>query len=343
MLTNTLPRFPSDIPTAPLLRLSLSKLQSHDITETHRLLQACEEIGFFYLDLQDTNIGNNLLTLSDELFSTTENLFSLSLDEKRKYVFTYPNCHHGYRIHSAGVVDREGIFDVNELYNISKTDILNLTPPLPAPPLLHLIRPTLKSFIHTSHSIITLLLTLLNSSLSLPDATLPKLHSLTALNDDQVRFVKSSSLSQPSSTPKIGRQTDFSSLAILFSRPGGLQVLPPGQGAEWAYVEPLPGHVIVNLGDAMAKFTKGMLLPSVYRVVRLPGEPEGYSLGYCVGVEDEIISRKKRELRERKEKKKKRENREREERQRREKESRVSIERQRKERRERRERREKMS
>ncbi|OOF94590.1 hypothetical protein ASPCADRAFT_131205 [Aspergillus carbonarius ITEM 5010] len=274
MSTNTLPPFPSDVPTAPLPRLSLLKLQSHNATETHRLLQACEDIGCFYLDLRDTNIGNNLLTLSDELFSTAENLFSLSLDEKQKYIFTYPNSHHGYKAQRA-VPNHKGNLDANEFYNISKTDILDLTPPLPSPPLLRHTRPTFKSFIHTSHSIITLLLTLLNSSLSLPTSTLPRLHRLTALSDDQVRFVKSPPLSQPSSTPTISPQTDFGSLAILFNRLGGLQVLPPRQDTEWVYVEPLPGHAIVRLGDAMVKATYGRLRASVYRVVRPPGEQAG--------------------------------------------------------------------
>ena len=42
-------------------------------------------------------------------------------------------------------------------------------------------------------------------------------------------------------------------MTILFNRLGGLQVLPPGEGAEWCYVKPLAGHAIVNLGDAMVK------------------------------------------------------------------------------------------
>ncbi|PYI01908.1 Clavaminate synthase-like protein [Aspergillus sclerotiicarbonarius CBS 121057] len=248
MSNNALPPFPSDVPTAPLLRLSLSKLQSHDVAETHRLLQACEDIGFFYLDLQDTNIGTNLLTLADELFSLGEHLFSLSLDEKQKYDFASLNSYHGYKSQGAVVVDREGNLDANEFYNVSKNDILNLTPPLPAPFLLHWNRPTLKSFIHTSHAITTLLLTHLNTHLCLPPSTLPNVH-----------------------------------------------LLPPSPNAEWTYVKPLPGHAIVNLGDAMVKFTNGRLRSNVHRVARPPGEQASwtrYSVVYFARAEDEVPLRR---------------------------------------------------
>lgn len=47
-----LPPFPADVPTAPLLRLSLQKLIDKDALESTRLWKACTELGFFYLDLR---------------------------------------------------------------------------------------------------------------------------------------------------------------------------------------------------------------------------------------------------------------------------------------------------
>jgi len=49
------------------------------------------------------------------------------------------------------------------------------------------------------------------------------------------------------------------------------------------YVKPLKGHCIVNLGDAMVKFTNGLLRSNIHRVVNPPGEQAGetrYSLVY---------------------------------------------------------------
>ena len=48
-----LPPFPADVPTVPLLRISLRRLVNGEPAELDRLWKACCEIGFFYLDLRD--------------------------------------------------------------------------------------------------------------------------------------------------------------------------------------------------------------------------------------------------------------------------------------------------
>jgi isopenicillin N synthase-like dioxygenase len=90
----------------------------------------------------------------------------------------------------------------------------------------------------------------------------------------------------------LGEHTDFGSVTILFNRLGGLQVLPPGQDTEWCYVRPLPGHAIVNLGDAIVKFTNGLLRSNIHRVVSPPGiqgDSTRYSLVYFSRPEDDVI------------------------------------------------------
>jgi isopenicillin N synthase-like dioxygenase len=90
---------------------------------------------------------------------------------------------------------------------------------------------------------------------------------------------------------KLGEHTDFGSLSLLFNRLGGLQVLPPGQ-EEWHYVRPLKGHAIVNLGDAMVKFTNGLLRSNIHRVVSPPGPQASMprvSIVYFMRPEDSAI------------------------------------------------------
>lgn len=55
-----LPPFPDNIPTAPLLRISLSKLLSGAQDEVDRLWEASCKLGFFYLDLRDGEKRNGL-------------------------------------------------------------------------------------------------------------------------------------------------------------------------------------------------------------------------------------------------------------------------------------------
>ena len=90
----------------------------------------------------------------------------------------------------------------------------------------------------------------------------------------------------------LGEHTDFGSVTVLFNRLGGLQVLPPGREAQWCYVKPLPGHAIINLGDAMVKFTNGVLRSNIHRVASPPGaqgDHTRYSLVYFCRPEDDVL------------------------------------------------------
>lgn len=118
---------------------------------------------------------------------------------------------------------------------------------------------------------------------------------------DQIRIIKAPP--QPPSDLKtaLGKHTDFGSVTILFNRLGGLQILPPpalvpeGENPEWTYVCPLPGHCIVNLGDAMTKFTNGLLRSNIHRVVSPPGEQAKetrWSVVYFSRPEDEVVLRR---------------------------------------------------
>jgi hypothetical protein len=67
-----LPPFPEDVPTAPLLRISLSKLTQGDLGEIDRLWQACRELGFFYLDLRDASADRNSMSKPSPVHDLTE-------------------------------------------------------------------------------------------------------------------------------------------------------------------------------------------------------------------------------------------------------------------------------
>jgi len=147
----------------------------------------------------------------------------------------------------------------------------------------------------SAHSLIDLFLTHLNTHLDLPENTLSSKHRFTSPSGDQVRFIKAPP--QPISDRQLtlGEHTDFGSITILFNRLGGLQVLPPGDDAQWVYVRPLPGHAIVNLGDAMAKFTNGLLRSNIHRVVSPPGAQADYtrySLVYFGRPEQDVLMKR---------------------------------------------------
>lgn len=92
--------------------------------------------------------------------------------------------------------------------------------------------------------------------------------------------------------PRLAGHTDFGSVTVLFNQLGGLQVLPPGEDAEWKWVKPLPGHCIINLGDSLVKFTNGLLRSNIHRVISPPGaqaDVTRYSLVYFSRPEDDVL------------------------------------------------------
>lgn len=81
-------------------------------------MRASEEIGFFYLDLQDSEHGRGLLDDADALFGVGEELFALDLDEKETFDFSSQGSYFGYKGVGKGVVDKEGGLDRNEFFNV---------------------------------------------------------------------------------------------------------------------------------------------------------------------------------------------------------------------------------
>jgi isopenicillin N synthase-like dioxygenase len=185
------------------------------------------------------------------------------------------------------------------LKKIPKDDFRGITDhPFAHPNILYENEDLIKSYIQDSHRLITFLLSLLNTHLQLPEGTLQSLHRVDQPSGDQIRIIKSPPQPPSDQCTALGKHTDFGSLTILFNRLGGLQILPPpslapaGKEPEWTYVKPLPGHCIINLGDAMTKFSGGLLRSNIHRVVSPPGEQAKetrYSLVYFSRPEDEVV------------------------------------------------------
>ena len=116
-----LPPFPDDVPMAPLLRISLAKLLSRDSNAVSRFVRACEDLGFFYLDLTGCELGDKLQNQADQLFDVGEELFKLPVEEKKKYDFSGEGSYFGYKGMGTNVIDKAGNMDRNEFYNVSTT------------------------------------------------------------------------------------------------------------------------------------------------------------------------------------------------------------------------------
>lgn len=123
---------------------------------------------------------------------------------------------------------------------------------------------------------------------------------LTRPSPDILRLLKYHANSDSDVVPQTPH-TDLGSLTFVFSTTPGLQVLPPGviqkSGAhsesDWLYVEPRPGHAIVNIGDCITIMTNGLLRSALHRVGPVTGcaMPERYSMAYLMRPEDQTVLR----------------------------------------------------
>lgn len=291
----TLPLFPDGLPLVPIARISSSSLLDKDEETGRAVLQATQTTGFFYLDLSDSDSGQTLLLEAQELLNVSIKTFaSLSIEEKLSYQLINGVSMFGYK--PAGTVkktDASARPDATEFFNVAKDHLHSITPKRSYPPSINQATPLLASFSLHAHTLGMQILRTLARHLGLDDEeTFADLNIFKKPAGDHVRLTHTpSSLPSTESFP-LPSHTDFGSVTLLFNWLGGLQIESPTDPGTWAYVKPLPGHAIINLGDAMVKFTSGTLKSAKHRVVRAPGDQglcDRYSVVYFVRPHDEAL------------------------------------------------------
>lgn len=158
------------------------------------------------------------------------------------------------------------------------------------PPWLSEHRDLFISLMQNGNTISDILLGILEKRLEVSKGDLLSLHCFTDPSNDFLRVLrypgtpKGTQISQTNFPP----HRDAVSIAMLFTWVGGLQILDPtfesmfqngsaNGGIDdsyddgWKWVKPMPGYVIVNLGDALSILTNGVLKSGFHRVITAPG------------------------------------------------------------------------
>jgi isopenicillin N synthase-like dioxygenase len=165
----------------------------------------------------------------------------------------------------------------------------------PNPDFIKAHRATVQRFIGLCHGISMALLQGLERKLGMAPGTLVNLHNISEPSGDQIRCIKCPPQSENDRSTALGEHTDFGSFTVLFNRISGLRVVEPGiQNAyeDWPWVRPKPSHAIINVGDALVKFTNGLLRSNVHRVdppISTQGHSVRYSLGYFSRPADNVV------------------------------------------------------
>ena len=304
------PPFPDGLPEIELQTISLAKLQDevNRQVEEARLLEICKTYGFFYLDFSGTKVAH-LPKDADHFAKLAEEVFSLAVEEKLKYSFQKGTIL-GYKKKGVTVTDKYNTPDTAEFFNVSKNDFVSPNQSLLWPEVILDRRPEINKFTHTAHETCSTILAALARQLSLEPSVLSSIHRYNEQSTDHIRLTYGPPLSSKDSNEleiQTPAHTDFGTITMLFNWLGGLQlysrssrgtdeanVIEPDAGPDetWKYVRPKPNHAIINLGEAAAIFTGGILCAGRHRVLPAPGAQghlERYSVVYFVRPEDEAI------------------------------------------------------
>lgn len=170
----------------------------------------------------------------------------------------------------------------------------------PLPPQIQTHLASFTSFLKHGHSIVAAICSALATQLGLAHDAFTAMQDPTRPSGTVIRLIKA--FASPSSEDlrtSMIHHTDFGTVTLLVNVLGGLQILTPGHPptneSAWLWVRPRPGCLVVNMGDAMAQWTGGLIRSNIHRVRHPPGAQrfnDRYSFALLVRPEREASMRK---------------------------------------------------
>lgn len=112
------PPFPDGVATAPLVSVSLAELEADNVAASEALFKASKELGFFYLDMDGSPLGEKIVLLAEGLNTLQKKFDDLPFAEKDQFSREKLHPFFGYRHSEIGPVREDGTRDRNELYNV---------------------------------------------------------------------------------------------------------------------------------------------------------------------------------------------------------------------------------
>jgi isopenicillin N synthase-like dioxygenase len=125
----------------------------------------------------------------------------------------------------------------------------------------------IEAFKHSCHELVIKLLTCFALAMKLPPGYFAQAHAEDGGNGTRFRMLcypARSHAPESSGTQRMSAHSDSGSVTLLFQTCSGLEVESPT--GEWVPAPHLPGHILVNLGDALAFWSGGRLKATKHRV-----------------------------------------------------------------------------
>lgn len=265
--------------------VDLTQLLATSTTRTDALAELariCRDVGFFYLT------GHGLpQTQLDAMLALGRDFFALPDNEKRAIQMRHSPHFRGYSGIAAELT--RGRPDQREQFDIMREQAAplkrqqpwqGLIGPNQWPAAMPQLQPALLAFQQQLSELAQTLLQHLLASLQLPSNALENTYrDGPYLHTKLLRYPAATALS---SRQGVGAHKDPGYLTfVLGDAQAGLEV---ETAAGWLLVEPLPGALVVNIGELLELATNGYLKATTHRVTS-PGARDRYSLAFFMAAQ----------------------------------------------------------
>ncbi|KIM69976.1 hypothetical protein SCLCIDRAFT_18973 [Scleroderma citrinum Foug A] len=255
----------------PVINIRDASTPERRASLAHEIRSACINVGFFYI----TGHGIPQETI-DNLVAAMESYFSLPLETKMKLHhkeigpnFKGYNPPLGSNVDPANMGDiRESFFtpDSEELVSTENEGAMTATNVWPSEPAG--FRDAFLDYFHVALGVGRLLFRLFALALDLPETP----RTTGPVSDGYVG---------------IGAHSDFECFAMLWQQPDiqALQIL--NSEKQWINATPIPGTLVINIGDQLARWTNDIFRSTVHRATNRTGVHR-YSVVLFIGSDRDV-------------------------------------------------------
>jgi isopenicillin N synthase-like dioxygenase len=263
----------------------LNKSETAKVSQ--QLVDAFVNVGFVYLS------GHGIpMEQIDRIYSLSKWFFQMPMEEKVKLAWKTPEANRGYvapgreRVSLVGQDVKElRVFpDIKESMEIGKepcTEFENNWPENNPE-----FRKLMMEFYNVCHDLNAKVMDAIGIGLGLNSGFFEKFVDAKENNMRLLHYpkVESKVLENPNQS-RIGAHTDYGTITLLFQDSvGGLQV--KNTSGNFVPAPPIPGTIVVNAGDLLARWSNDKIKSTQHRVVSPPYSPvdgfypERYSIAY---------------------------------------------------------------
>ncbi|XP_043938349.1 2-oxoglutarate-dependent dioxygenase htyE-like [Protopterus annectens] len=254
-----------------------------------QITSALSDIGFVYLI--NTGIQNSeVLSVMD----ISRKFFALPQAVKEQFSRSFDSKHlnHGWVAIGSERLNTSRPGDLKEAFNV---EALSLEIKWPPNSLVNEFQTTLEGFFRHCEQLSLRILNIIALGLGLNASDFVSQHKLMSTNKNMTTL---RSLYYPpidKSTVKkgqtrCGEHSDYGTITLLFQdSSGGLEVMH--RTGEYIYSPPIPGAVLVNIGDLMQRWTSDLLISTKHRVM-LPSDDKNIirqSVAFFVHPDDDTV------------------------------------------------------